>query len=289
MENIRKEKKNILLLDNGDFLPSGNTDNLELADLIFEHMDKAGYDVMNLGKNEFLMGSEYLESVGSRISFPIISANLVNKETRLPYGKKYVIKEIGPLKVGIVGAISEVSINIDSDPVCVFNSEILPPETSVKSVADEIRGKVDFLILMSQYGYEKTKSIVEAVPEIDFAISGQTHNIKKSGFGKVVQARHRGLTLHAMNFKFEAGKAGAMNLEIISLNKPVADSEKELAALVEDAKKRKIRRKFENEIKELHKLSPEDYFKMLIEKESKMGTEEQMKRKKTKKQLERKL
>ncbi len=68
-------------------------------------MERMGYDALNLGGPEFNFGKEFLEQTRSLVSFPYIASNLLYGGSRLPWTREYVIKEVGGIKVAILGIL----------------------------------------------------------------------------------------------------------------------------------------------------------------------------------------
>jgi 5'-nucleotidase len=101
VESIRKEKRSVLLLDNGEvFDPQKDT-----AELYLKAMGQMGYDALNIGSPELYSGKEFLERTHSQVSFPYISSNLLYGGIRPPWIREYVIKEVGGIKVAILGVL----------------------------------------------------------------------------------------------------------------------------------------------------------------------------------------
>src|SRR5512136_1043898 len=111
---MKKEGKDILLLDTGNLLfrkpPQTETnrrDALLRVDLLIQSYNEMGYDVVNVGEKDLMMGFKYLSEVSAKAKFSFISTNLVNKKTGKSVFKPYVIKEIEGLKIGILGLLDD--------------------------------------------------------------------------------------------------------------------------------------------------------------------------------------
>jgi len=74
-------------------------------ELHLQAMERMGYDALNLGGPEFIFGKEFLEQTRSRVSFPYIASNLLYGGSRLPWTREYIIKEVGGIKVAILGIL----------------------------------------------------------------------------------------------------------------------------------------------------------------------------------------
>src|SRR4030042_5116400 len=111
---MKKEGRKILLLDTGNLLfrkpPQTETkrrDALLRVDLLIHSYNQMGYDVVNVGEKDLVMGIKFLSEVSPKAKFPLISTNLVDKKTGKCVFKPYVIKEVGGLKVAILGLLDD--------------------------------------------------------------------------------------------------------------------------------------------------------------------------------------
>ena len=95
----------LLLLDNGDILQGQpctywsnyvNTDEENLAAQVINYM---GYDVEAVGNHDVETGHRVYDKWMSELHCPVLGANILSRETRLPYARPYTIKTI-PLPGG---------------------------------------------------------------------------------------------------------------------------------------------------------------------------------------------
>ena len=84
-------------------------------------MNHIGYDALNLGTREFHLGLDFLESVSSALSFPFLSSNLVHEKSRLTWLKDYIIKNVGGLRVAILGVMPSHALEKVPNPERVEN------------------------------------------------------------------------------------------------------------------------------------------------------------------------
>ena len=132
------------------------------AELQLKAMERMGYDALNLGSPEFHFGKEFLERTHSSVSFPYIASNLLYGGSRLPWTREYVIKEVGGIKVAILGIFDPDDLKNIPRPGDAKGFEVLPPETTLNRLLPEVRGKADLVILLSQLDEVKTRALVKA-------------------------------------------------------------------------------------------------------------------------------
>ena len=75
IEGVRKNNKNVLLFDAGDFLQGTPYFNLFKGEVEVETMNLMKYDAATLGNHEFDYGMDVLEQVARNADFPIVSSN----------------------------------------------------------------------------------------------------------------------------------------------------------------------------------------------------------------------
>lgn len=183
ISQFRKEGKDILLLDTGNLLfqklpqtEIKRKDSILRADLIIKSYNEMGYDAVNIGEKDFIMGVKFLKELFLKAKFPFISSNLIEKKSQKHFFKPYVIKNISGIKIGIVGLLDEqfnITLN-QMDP----NLLILEPINHIKNLVKGLREYCDLLIVLSQIGEMKTQKLAMEVPEIDLILGGGGGAIK---------------------------------------------------------------------------------------------------------------
>ena len=176
IESIRKSGQAVLLLDCGAVFDSQK----DRAEVILEAMELMGYDALNLGSTELFFGKGFLEHTRSHVSFPYVASNLLADGGTLPGARQYVIKEVGGIRVAILGVF-------DPDDLVYFPSrarehvqglQAISPEAALAKLVPEVKEKADLVVLLSLLGAKTTHALVTAVAGIDVAISsGSDDNI----------------------------------------------------------------------------------------------------------------
>ncbi len=143
------------------------------SDIIFNAMERMGYDAMNLSGGDFSFGVEYLEKWSHEISFPLISSNIAAKEgAALPgWLRPYAILSSGDLKIGVLGILPNDSFDAIDKNKRPAGLQITPPGPALKRLLVELSELTDCIFLLSQFDIETTKAIVSQLKGIDFAIS----------------------------------------------------------------------------------------------------------------------
>jgi 5'-nucleotidase / UDP-sugar diphosphatase len=259
IESIRKGDPSVLLLDSGAVFD----DQKDMAELQLQAMERMGYDALNLGSPEFNFGKEFLEHTRSQISFPYIASNLLYGGSRLPWTREYIIKEVGGIKVAILGILDPDRLAKLPDQEQVKGLEVIPPEAALNRLLPDVRGKADLVILLSQFDIEKTLALVKAVKGVDVMISSGNDNpyfAPESGNENTVllQTGSLGKTMGLLKITLDEKRALRVSeRRYVPLDSSVPGNG-EIEGLVEKHKKAQAA-KFEQTQNELLKLSPEEF------------------------------
>jgi len=92
-------------MDSGNLFPVRGHSRKQIAEISLKAMSLMEYDAMNLGWNDLAFDTEFLNKMRSRAAFPLITSNVVYKDSGLPFGEKYIIKTVGNIRVGILGVM----------------------------------------------------------------------------------------------------------------------------------------------------------------------------------------
>ncbi len=177
IKKVRGEAKNLLVLDGGDALvisffdrPSEREKAKKRAEVLLKVYEKMGYGALNIGDTDLALGVEYLKILGKKSKIPFISANLKDKKTQKPVFKPYLLKEIGGLKVGIIGLLTqsihpnnqkEMKEYFVEDPVKVASEAIKSPLSHC-----------DHIIALAHLTPPEIESLAKEVPHISIIIGG---------------------------------------------------------------------------------------------------------------------
>jgi 2',3'-cyclic-nucleotide 2'-phosphodiesterase (5'-nucleotidase family) len=169
---------NMLLLDSGSSL-AGNANTLgskSKGQVIVEAMNQIGYDAMTLGEQELRLGATVLRERIKEAQFPIISANVIISETGQLLVQPYVIREIGGLRVAIVGLTEP----LDALPKVSGDKETLAVRDPIQfglPYLEKAAKESDVLIVLSHMGRALDEALAGQVPAIDFIVGGRDRTL----------------------------------------------------------------------------------------------------------------
>jgi 5'-nucleotidase len=232
VKRIRKENPNTLLVDAGDVLQGTPYFNFYKGEVEYKAMSAIGYDVGTLGNHEFDNGVDALATALKFANFDVVSANYDVKGTVLEQRvKRYVVKTVGGIKIGLFGlGVSPVGlITPDNFKGVTYIDPVVAARDVVKKLREEERCAL--VVGMSHLGYyedgKRGDSLVAAqVDGIDFIASGHTHTFMKEPVFQtqpcgaktmIFQVGKSGIHLGRVDFTFRGGKVASFKAQLLDL------------------------------------------------------------------------
>ncbi|WP_445722511.1 bifunctional metallophosphatase/5'-nucleotidase [Flavobacterium sp.] len=184
IEQIRKEEKNVLLLDAGDIFQGTPYFNYYGGELEFKLMSMMKYDLATLGNHDFDNGIDGFFTQLPHANFDFVSANYDFKNTTLdgvvkPY--KVFIKD--GIKIGVFGLGVELEGLVDKKlyKETVYNDPIETAKEMTRILKEE--KKCDLIICLSHLGFKYRNEpkkvcdilLAQQTKDIDLIIGGHSH------------------------------------------------------------------------------------------------------------------
>ncbi|MGM0601788.1 MAG: bifunctional metallophosphatase/5'-nucleotidase [Bacillota bacterium] len=182
----RREMDNVLYLDAGDAFHGqviANVNEGEAIAYIFNIMD---LDALALGNHDFNYGQERLKELKEISDFPLLAANLKEKDGKdSPLADNYIIKEYDGVRVGIFG-LATPETAYKTHPKNVEGLIFADPVESAREMVEELEGKTDVVIGLFHLGLSEgskytSKMVAEQVDGIDVIVDGHSHHTLENG------------------------------------------------------------------------------------------------------------
>ena len=232
VKRIRKENPNTLLVDAGDVLQGTPYFNFYKGEVEYKAMSAIGYDVGTLGNHEFDNGVDALAAALKFANFDVVSANYDVKGTVLEQKvKRYVVKTVGGIKIGLFGlGVSPVGlITPDNFKGVTYIDPVVAAREVVKKLREEERCAL--VVGMSHLGYYEDGKrgdtmVASQVDGIDFIASGHTHTFMKEpamqtqpcGAKTIIfQVGKSGIHLGRVDFTFRGGRVASFKAQLLDL------------------------------------------------------------------------
>jgi 2',3'-cyclic-nucleotide 2'-phosphodiesterase/3'-nucleotidase len=198
IQEVRKENKAVILLDDGDNL-QGQPEvyYFNYIDTISPHlnaeaMNFAGYDATTAGNHDIEAGHKVYDRLVKEYNFPVLAANAVDIKSGKPYFKPYIILERNGIKVAILGLITP-SVPTWLPPELYSGIEFRDMVATAKEWMPVIMKENPDLIVglfhsgwdgseaggnSQNYDYEDgSASVAQEVPGFDIIFTGHDHNV----------------------------------------------------------------------------------------------------------------
>ena len=149
-ENAKQNNEAVLLIDQGDIYTGHPIGTISKGRAIIKFMNMMNYDLMTLGNHEFDIPLDELKETLSLAEFPILSANIIVKDTGelMPPCKPYIIKEVNGVKIAIIG-LTTTDTEKMTNPDNVKGLKFLPPADVLPKYIKEVKDKGADLVVVS--------------------------------------------------------------------------------------------------------------------------------------------
>lgn len=181
----RQNPGGTLVLDAGDILCGAPIINLTHGEPVVDVVNLFNYDAMTLGNHEFDNGKTIMEQTLSRARFPLLCANIVEKDTGrlLDLVQPYVLVEKAGVTVGILGVTTKYTpLMVREDAFRPF--AVLDPVDVCRQYIPQMRDEgADVIVVLGHLPGTVAEDgscsgelfdVAQAVPGIDILFGG--HN-----------------------------------------------------------------------------------------------------------------
>ncbi|EGU59944.1 bifunctional UDP-sugar hydrolase/5'-nucleotidase periplasmic precursor [Vibrio nigripulchritudo ATCC 27043] len=249
---IRAEGGSVLLLSGGDINTGVPESDLQDAEPDFKGMKMLGYDAMALGNHEFDNPLEVLEKQIKWGGFPMLSANIYDKETGKRKYQAYHMFEKQGIKIAVIGLTTEDTAKI-GNPEYISGLDFRDPKVEAKKLIAELEKseKPDLIFAVTHMGhYENGNRGINAPGDValaryldegslDMIVGGHSQepvcmegpNVAKKKFKPsdeckpdqqngtwIVQAHEWGKYVGRADFEFRNGELEMVSYDLIPVN-----------------------------------------------------------------------
>jgi len=177
VKQIRAESEgNCLFCDCGDTLhgtyPAFDTQGKAMIPIL----NSLGLDAMT-AHWEFAYGPTIFNQRLAELNYPMLAINVYDKATKKLVYQPYSIKEIGKIKIGLIGIASNI-VDKTMPPSYSEGIYFTLGKDELPTIIDTLRSreKVDLIVIISHLGFTQDMKLLSEVKGIDVCLSGHTHN-----------------------------------------------------------------------------------------------------------------
>ncbi len=239
LKMVKEEVKHLLILDAGDALvvgyfseSRGREQARRRAEFVLTLYETLGYHALNLGDTDLGLGIGYLKDLQKKSTIPFLSANLKEKRTGKHVFQPHVIKDIGGVKIGILGLVTaNISPPIQKE---LKNYFIDHPVRAAAETIGRIQSSCDHMIVLAHLNLLEIESLARDVQPISIVIGGNDRSFvlpKQIGHSLYVQTDAFGIHVGRLNLNLIKGSyefadvlsSGLIQKKIDEIQKKIED------------------------------------------------------------------
>lgn len=173
---------NTLLIEVGDVIQGNSIEQFQKGDEcpMIVAMNAIGYDLWVTGNHEYNFGTDYLYKIIGDCKATLLTGNVYSPNGK-QLGKDYEIRNVGGVKVGVIGMVTPNIVNWDK--VNLEGWTVTNPVEETAQLVKKLRSKVDILIAAEHMGMDNeygisgsgARDLAMACPELDLIIAAHAH------------------------------------------------------------------------------------------------------------------
>lgn len=259
INDIKKQHKHVIVMDNGDFLQGSPlcsylSSQLNSSEHLVSIYNKIGFNFAVIGNHEFNYGLPYLNETIQAFNFPVLSANIL-KNGQPFTGNDVIYIEENNTKIGVIGLTTQYIPNWEK-PDTVKDLTFHSAKETAEKLVQEVKSQSDIVIVCYHGGFEKDLetgkptelltgenegyAILDEIDGIDVLITGHQHReiaqtIKNT---TVIQAGSKGDCLGKIILQIDEASnkiiTSTSELLYVDDTTPIYDINKNLLALEHD-------------------------------------------------------
>jgi 5'-nucleotidase / UDP-sugar diphosphatase len=164
----RQKSDRVLHLDSGDSFQGAPVFNLNLGEVEYKFLSLIGVDAAVIGNHEFDAGAaNFTKQARESARFPLLAANYYWEDYNQPvsnattfFTAPYTIKNIGGLRVGIIGMANVSSLNSIAEQGNSLQAIPLEQNEAARSYVELLRGSTDLIVVTSHAGLTEDQELV---------------------------------------------------------------------------------------------------------------------------------
>ncbi len=210
LKKYGKGTSGTLALNAGDDFQGSPVSTVTKGKSQIDLMNLLNPDVMTLGNHEFDYTNISLHEKISKAVFPIVSANLLYEESNKPFAGTYVMKQIGKVKIAVVGLMTS-DLPTLSLPENTKGLKVESPAETINRLVPQLKKEgADLIVALTHLGVDDDSLLALHAPDIDIIVGGHSHTAlfkpKIINGVIIVQAGTRGRWLGKLDLSIDIQK-----------------------------------------------------------------------------------
>lgn len=167
----------VLALNAGDLAEGTMVSYLTGGKVVGEALHEFGFDAIEPGNHDFVMGVAHLRELLSQIGAPVVGANIVNGADGTPMAgtSPYLLRDVDGVRLAIVG-LDTPDMERFVDRSRLEGLKFRAAADTLQRVLPEVRAQgADVVIVLSHLGFDEDRKLANAVPGLDVIVGGHSH------------------------------------------------------------------------------------------------------------------
>ncbi|HCK99426.1 MAG TPA: hypothetical protein DHW42_04890 [Candidatus Marinimicrobia bacterium] len=167
-----------LVLSGGDLWTGPAISTWTRGESMTEVLNAMGYDAATIGNHEFDWKIEGLKERIAQAEFPLLSANIKDKETgaQADFATPYIIREVNGIKVGIIG-LTTTDTPTSTFPDNVEDYDFIPYADALYEYVPQVKEDgAELLVVAGHFGQLEMEELVPVAKELGISIIGGGHS-----------------------------------------------------------------------------------------------------------------
>jgi len=162
-----------ITLHAGDFVQGTPVSTMFEGVPIFEVANRLGIDVNTLGNHEFDYGWRKIAEYLKVTTIETVNANVVNDRGERMLDKAYVVREVGGVRLAIVGALLE---NLPVRATEMGPWHVAPVVESLRPVVAEAKQRADLVLVLGHIRVREAEQVLKELPDVAVVVFGHPHD-----------------------------------------------------------------------------------------------------------------
>lgn len=233
IKEVRTKNPNTLVFDGGDTF-HGTLPLLDSkGEAIVPVLNKLGFAAM-VGHWDFAYGPGQVKNLAKQLNYPILGLNVHEQNDGL-FLPPYVIKEVGGVKIAILGICCDVISKGMPDHFSTGLDITTGLEELPGNIARARDEGAEIVILMSHNGFPQDAYLLEKIDGIDICLSAHTHNrlyhAARINGAVVIQCGCHGAFAGRLDVEIQGGKVKDFSYQLVAMDDSIP-SDPEVADMV---------------------------------------------------------
>ncbi len=194
VKSVRAKRPDTLVLNAGDNIRNSHGGDVmgvnSGGEVSFRVLGASGCDITVMGDHDFVFGLAKLQETLKLGGVTMVTAGITYEDDGKPVFPEFLIRQVGDVKVGIIGATRKVTYSGNHGGPRIVGLKPDALGKHIDELARKLEQEVDLTVLVVHDGSYGSKLLAEAAPMIDVVVCGHDNEVTqtpiKAGNGALI-------------------------------------------------------------------------------------------------------